>query len=302
MSDQASRPPVALQIEALIQPGLQLTCDALQYIESATGRTTPEKIGRFLLDVDEPEQETVLDLILFPDETLQLKIETLLADDAMDASGVALIHQDLCRHLPRAPVMLSEGAKPVLVPVDDDAWMRFLERLKLNRRLPVELTRLLRSHLDETDCLRARVMFRNAQLDCTSAHISFWDKYFAKMMAASDRYWPCLKFTLALLDEIGTVVSLENAIMAKRLRCQKHLQQLEDFEYKWARSNMETLMMQGVRMPHIDKAQLRQAIGFLDHILLVVFERPAVFDAAPRTIDLGYAKKEGLADLFKALC
>jgi len=75
--------------------------------------------------------------------------------------------------------------------------------------------------------------------------------------------------------------------MARKKANIQNLQQASRFEEQLRRSNMETLMLQGVRAPHIDPDALREELRLIDRISRTVFGSTEYFLSPGSGEDLG---------------
>ena len=84
----------------------------------------------------------------------------------------------------------------------------------------------------------------------------------------------------------------------KKQRLLEMLQQAKRFEKQLAGNNIETLILKGVRAPHIDQADTRDRIARIDAICLAVFGVTDSLLQTPTDVDLG--DFNNLSDLDKA--
>ncbi len=80
------------------------------------------------------------------------------------------------------------------------------------------------------------------------------------------------------------------------------LQQAERFEKQLAKDNIETLILKGVRTPHIDQADTRHKIARIDAVCLAVFGITDPLLQVLTDVNLGnFAKRDDLDKAFEIL-
>ena len=89
--------------------------------------------------------------------------------------------------------------------------------------------------------------------------------------------------------------------MDKKKACFRSLQQADRFEKQLAKSNMETLLLQGVRVPHINKTEARQKMAFIDRISFAVFGRSEALEQIQSSVDLGCHQGEDIGKVIRSL-
>ena len=77
------------------------------------------------------------------------------------------------------------------------------------------------------------------------------------------------------------------ALMDKKRSYFKNVQMAEKFNSQLNKANMETMILQGVRTPHINIENEKRKMEIIDKISLSVFGRIEYFEKAHQSIDLG---------------
>jgi hypothetical protein len=95
-----------------------------------------------------------------------------------------------------------------------------------------------------------------------------------------------LDFALDLFHELPDTQDLWSAFSAKKTAYAATLEKAARFEEQRRAKNMETLAMQGVRIPHVDREDLEERLALIDALCLAVFGLTPPLDRAT-AIDLG---------------
>ena len=248
--------------------GSDLTIDrhARQYIDACLAGISLEEVGHLIGDSPDANTAPLLDLIFFPDEALQMRLEPLLEKEMYDLSDearvVALLETKPILTTLREPETRTTARvripPPVLAP--------FVCRLAISRRIPPRLTSTISSIHDPETILHLKVMLRNTRFSFSQAFVSFLDAFFLGMGSDKEIFNDCLESTLALLGEQGTETDPFRLLRLKTDTLYRSRDAALQFEKQLHRSNMETLMQLGIRAPEITAGEAAEKITLLDRI------------------------------------
>jgi hypothetical protein len=99
-------------------------------------------------------------------------------------------------------------------------------------------------------------------------------------MADSDAdYLACLDLVLSILGQAGESVDGYGRLIAHKRFLSRSLQQARRFEALLRHSNMETLMLQGIRAPHVACEALMHEMRLIDLICRRVFGKTEAIDS-----------------------
>lgn len=246
--------------------------DTRHFIESTFG---PQDVAALaaLLSEGDPESATLRELLLDPDEELCLSIEKELrhapADAQETAASLVGLHPVLLLAVPGGEVRLTLTGEDCLL---------LAERLRLGWTPHPELAAGAVDGLDEENARRLLVRCRQLNLgsdDGNEAQARFLGELARRMGSAPDffrvfgRIAPLLS---GLLNDEGIYAGLQlhKSNLARALR------ELREFERDLRHSNMETMLMQGRRIPEISGDEALATIKDIDRACLAVFGRTEV--------------------------
>lgn len=291
--------------------GVVLTEGVRGFMGATFGDDGFDTLRALLADDSSAERDSLLDLVFFPDEPLQMAIEPVLTDRGCREKDVARLAERLKADPVAARLSLPgmDDTVPASMPVFVvDA---FLARLNLTWQ-PVEMLKTVLARLD-AGALAAggkrpdghiwlRVQLRNAALRQTPVQIGFLCDFFERLPLDDPDFVDKLAFMLVFLKEHDGCANLYQALMdRKKFLFQNRLKARRAAELA-ARSNMETLIMTGVRTPHFDVAAAEKNLALIDSIALAVFGRTEWLGSAPVEVDLGGSDGSmGPEDLVKRL-
>jgi len=299
-------PPAALSACDLLEQalrcsmasGVELTDDVRHFMAVTFGDASAATLQTLLADESSAERDSLLDLVFFPDPRLQQALEPVLTEHPPTEAAVGL----LAERLKAAPLVAhlrfpeTDMALPAAMPVFGvDA---FLARLNLAWQpvadLAAAITDLDTRPLSPTgDALqgrnRLRVCLRNAALKQTAVQVRFLCDFFARMPPEDDGFVDKLGFMLVFMNEHEDATNLYQALMDRKKFLFQHLHKARRTAALTDRSNMETLIMTGVRIPHFDIDAAERTLALIDSIAVAVFGRTEWLGGAPREVDLGNA-------------
>ncbi len=303
--------PLEDALRSAMAAGVVLTGSVCRFMEATFGDASPAALQALLDDESDAERDSLLDLLFFPDQTLQATIEPILERHPPTVSEVARL-ADRLKAEPAAVRFLFPGSDvPIGAALPIFGVDAFLNRLNLTWQpaaaLEAVLTRVdarpLSPNSDSRDGRsRLRVWLRNAALTQTAVQVRFLCDFLTRLPLDDAAFVDQLDFSLVFLQEHEGAANLYTALTDRKKFIFRHLMNARRAAARAARSNMETLIMTGVRTPHFDVAQGEQTLAMIDSIAMAVYGRTEPLEGVPREVDLG-DHTEGLdpADLIRRL-
>ena len=107
---------------------------------------------------------------------------------------------------------------------------------------------------------------------------------------------------LNFLEEIDDHKNIFSALLKKKNDYLQNIRKAEQIKKQIAGKNMETLILQGIRVPHISKESARKNIELIDRINLAVFGQTGYSERDCTGLDFGslHVKKD-IGNLIKIL-
>jgi hypothetical protein len=268
---------VAENISLWLASGIVLDSEVLTYINTTFSHPTWPELQRILCDASDCELDSLLDLIFYPNESMQIQLESCLEKCAIDKEHeervIALLH----RKIPK--VRLFDPDKRQSITIDAPAWAIALmvERLHLTKRHHPMILKSIHQFIPDELQNRLKVCLRNKQRPCSEAQASFLSTFIEKSAPIHTDFWDLYRFLVGFLDEIESDEDFYVVLVESKRSCHESLQTITRLEAQYANSNMETMLMQGIRIPFIDKQAARRRLAMIDNICYTVFGRVADF-------------------------
>lgn len=278
---------LAREMEFRLSAGVCLNRDTRQFLASTFSIENPQELQTLLDAPDDSEAQSLLELLFTPDEATRVELEEIIAKASCTDKDEQAIVNHLFQKKLTVPILFPgmqdtvtcRPAKHLL-----DTWVR---RLKITTRLPAELVAAADKKTRSRMNAQIKAALRSTRVDLTGPTCRFLCRLLEKASAAGCPFLEDLGLCLAIMDEQPKTASLFDLFMAKKRRLLEMLQQAERFEKQLAGNNIETLILKGVRTPHIDKADTRHKIDRIDAICLAVFGVTDSLLQTPTDVDLG---------------
>jgi hypothetical protein len=259
------------RIVGSLENGGRLTEATLAYIETALFPPAADRLIAFLTDESDCERDSLLDLIFSPDQSLQVDLEPLLASAGFSCEDEAAVYDRLMARSICAPVTLPDGRPLAGVRVPDLVKSQYLARLNITWQPDPRVASAIESGVSAQLRPTVMVRLRNAGLRLPSGARVFMCRFFERMADSDPDYLDGLDLVLAILETAGQEADAYD-LLADRKRCLfRGLQQIRRFETLLRQSNMETLMLHGIRAPHASPGELMHHMRLIDLICFSIF-------------------------------
>ncbi len=169
---------LADKIAELLCEKTQAGPDVMDYIDSTYGNPTFEEINALVEEQEGSERETLVELIFFPDESVQVQLEDLLEKHTCTPADVATIAAELADRKMSATVALGDTGRTLHVRVDRNVIDPYLTRLNIAHILDADLSRTIAEVLPADWHSAVKVRFRNSRLRPAGTVLDFLHRYF----------------------------------------------------------------------------------------------------------------------------
>ena len=263
----------AAAIRAIFEEGLHVNNESRHFIFSTISISDIRELETFITDPSNCESDSLIELIYFPDESIQLQLEDRLESEAFQQKDEQTVLEHLlsCRG---KTLLCFDGLQPALTIKTLESGARaFLARLNITRHLDPELIGVIDHRAGKKEGRKYKVWLRNMGMDLRERDNAFLKNLFLKMDTRHDRFDEYVNFSLRFLEESQKDTDLFQSLTQHKHRCLRHLQQSDRFEAYRRDHNIETLSAHGIRIPHTDKQALLLQIALVDDICLALFSR-----------------------------
>lgn len=269
---------LANNIAVILADGIAVTDAMAHFIEATFAGSGIENLRQILSDPENFEVETLFQLLLYPDETLQMTIETLLEKaeytDADLDEVIDSLRQNPLRTALRIPgTRKGLGIETLAIDVPTAALETLIERLKITRRIEPRVADALSRRLtSKSDILKARVQLRNARFSFSEPVAGFLCRLIEITHGMPDFFRQAFTFMVGFLDEMDPGTEIYTSLMKKKRACRQMIRQALSMERILQENPVEAVMMKGQPILCIDAADARSRMDFIDRICTLVFD------------------------------
>jgi hypothetical protein len=287
---------LAERIEKILREGIHLNSDVMHFIDSTFSSPRTNELEIIIADSSDCERDSLIELIFFPDEEIQAKLEDLLESHNYCREDENKVLDYLSSRQIESTIYFPDNKGTLSVKMPYDAVGRFLARLNIHKKIDKRISAAIDTYVSEKMKISVRVKIRNIVNEIAENKILFLCNFFEKMEDESDDFLECLDFILSLLDEAENTSNLFSAFMDKKRFYFKNLQRAEKFRQQLEKGNMETMILQGVKVPYINIEDETRKMELIDKISLSVFGRTEYFEDSRPCIERKFFNNYGRGD------
>ncbi len=292
---------LAREMESRLYAGIFLNLDTRHFMASTFSIESPQELQTLLDAPDESEAQSLLELFFTPGETTRVDLEEIIEKYPCTAEDEQAVIEYLYQNRMEIPIHFPGVAGSLTCHPTKALIETWVRSLKITTRLPANLVSAIAENNQGREISRIKAALRNTRVDLTGPHHAFLCRLLEKPPVTEKPFLDDLALCLSILGEQPEARSPFILFMTKKRRLLEMLQQAERFSKQLAKDNIETLILKGVRAPHIDPADTRDKITSIDAICLAVF---GVTDPlqVPTDVNLGnFANRDDLDKAFEIL-
>jgi len=282
MEPQEKCEVLAAEIKKILSKGIDLSDDVVHYIDSTFSNPTIEELQAILADDANCEKDSLMELLFFPGESMQVQLEATLERCKPQIEDGKKVLTYLCRDPLQVTFRLEDDRGALKLPISEDTARQFITRLNISKHLDANLIEGIINYGDDKNCDRFKVKIRNSRFSPTEEKTGFLCQFFDKIGSRSNDIFECLEFVLEFFDEIKKDTDIFPALMAKKKFYFISLQKAKKMDARLEKFNIETLMAQGERVALIDTADARKKMRIIDRISRAVFGKTEYFEQPVR--------------------
>ncbi len=282
---------LAAKIATLLDRGLMADDHVDSYLASTFSNPSADLVRKVISDPSHVERDSLVDLLLFPDETFQVALEPHLyrvrftcADEQNVSHFLMAVEPIIVVHLPA----LNEHIRVIPSPSE---LRRLISRLNITWQTPQLLRHAIGENIPKSRRSLVSVRLRNAALDLDKTGVHFLCDFLSVYHNMNAVFWEYFEFCVDFLSQ-KPKRSFFTALTQEKERMIDGLQQAAKFERLLRQANMETLMLTGVRAPAESIAYFRHRIRLIDNIIVTLLDRTQTGRAADqvteKTFSLGF--------------
>jgi hypothetical protein len=277
--DIAPHKRLARHITNIIAGGFRLTDDVWDFISATDAEPNPAYLKSLLKPPISDESEPLLELIFFPDETMQARLEVALNRQTVSARDEGQLI-DFLKGLNLATTIIIARLNQTIETVFPvEILPLFVTRLCITKTLDHKLADAIDTHVSEKLRNILKVRIRNVPYPFLKTHITFFKEILARLQPKTHADLAWCDFLINFLATCPIEKSIAAQLQQHHEKCCHNLKAAQAFEARLAQSNLETMLAQGFRQPHHDVIEIQKSIVIIERILF------AIGTGLPRTAD-----------------
>lgn len=266
------------EIKKILDNGITLSSDVIHYIDSTFTNPSISELQSILHDDSNCEKDSLMELMFFPDESMQIQLEELLENLQISRQEEKEVLNSLCQKSPHVTMRFPEERGSLNLILPQEIVLAFVSRLHISKHLDRRLRKSINIFADKDVRSRFKVKIRNSRFSPDENKIQFLCDFFEKLEPQSHDFNICLDFTLSLLDELKEDKNIYQALMDKKKFYLRSLQKAKQLEIQLQKNNLETLLLEGNRVIHVDQADARKKMVIIDRISRAIFGKTEYFE------------------------
>ena len=273
-------------IKEVFHNGLELDADVRHFIRSTFSDLSSDELAALLADPQNSDADPLRELIFFPDETMQIRIEPALEGNGITPEQQAALIRHLYQNQLEARLILPEG-QSIFLKLPESAVEPFIQRLHLTRSISPQLRQAVSFFVEEKFRNLVLVKLRNARTLHAGTQARLLTDFFKKFRSQGPDFIESLTYLLEFLELTRPDQDMYEALINRKRAYFRNLQKARFFEKQLRRNNIETLIMLGVRPPNVHPEQTRLKMDLIDDICRTVFGRTEYLAPIHDSVDMG---------------
>lgn len=260
---------LAQRIKKILRQGLQLSRDVLRYLDSTFSDPSGKELEKIIDNESDCEKNSLLELVFFPDETIQIQLEDFLESANFQKTDEKKVLNYLLAQKLETTIHFPDNRGSLKLTMPRSVAAQFVNRLNVSRKPDKRLIEAINKHVSEKSKNLVKVKLRNSRFAHSENKIIFIRSFFEKMNSERSDFFECLDFIVHFLDELQDKQDIVQVLFDKRRFYLQNLQKAEKIEEHLKRNNIETAIIQGSRFPYINKEDMLKKLAIIDKISLL---------------------------------
>jgi hypothetical protein len=260
------------KIIARLATGITAEKAVCTYIDSTFSNPDLEKLKSIIEDEANPERDSLIDLLLFPDNAFHLALEPFLLKTRFTRSDPETVVCLLSEVRPPVRVFLPIFNTPLVLDLIPWAAEELVRRLNICWQTDPSLKQVIDSKMAPDRRITVYVKLRNASLTLNPLKTRLLCRFFNATDDTQTHFWSCLDFVVGFISQMNAGDGYEQ-LMKEKHHYIAATQYALKFEKMRSKSNMETLMLQGVRAPAIGAQEAAVQIDMIDRVAIALYGR-----------------------------
>jgi hypothetical protein len=302
MNTQEKCDRLADEIRKILSKGFTLGHEVIHYIDSTFSNPSTADLQSILADDSNCEADSLMELLLFPDEAMQFQLEPLLEQLQFQTENESSVLDQLLQGSLRTVIRFPQDGQSMHLEVTEEVANQFVSRLNISKHLAPDLLEILNGYGDENISRQIKVKLRNSKLSPSAEKIEFLCLFFKKFSPQDNDMFDCLDFAVSFLEDLRQFNDIYQALMTKKKFYFISLQKAKQLESELQKHNVETLLARGRRVVLIDQQDARKKMRIIDRVSRALYGKTEYFEALNEVEDsLKLGPDQNVRDVIRRL-
>jgi len=261
---------LAICIENILKKGIVLTSDLLHDLDSAFGVCTASGLENFFYDGENCEREVLLELIFYPDESMQIEIEPILEKNNFSKKDEKDVIIFLLEKKIQIPVFFQNRGDCLRISADTIILDSLVGRLNISKQINSRIITAVNRHISDKLRPTVKVRLRNTRFRFYDNLIIFLNLFFKNEINKSSNFLEMLDFLLNFFHEIEENNDISDALDEKKEFYLQSLGNAAILHEQLTKNTMEIMTAQNIRIPAINIPDIKKKIRIIDQIQSLV--------------------------------
>jgi len=257
-------------ILSLFHDGITISADVIDYIDSTFGCPSLEELSEIFIDNKNCERDSLLELIFYPDEKIQMQFEEILESSTFQKKDKEKVEASLLSVNYEAILLFSGDKKKLRLFVPQHVVKKFIQRLNIYKKTDSRILEAVNAYVRVSDISLVKVKLRNRRFNETENKINFFYMFLKSNIPAGSIFFECLDFIIEFFDELKEDKNIFDSLTQKKIFLSNSIKKTKKLADQIKGKNFEILMSQNIRMPSINIAEYKKQIEIVDLICLHV--------------------------------
>ncbi|MDL1968398.1 MAG: hypothetical protein LWW97_07560 [Deltaproteobacteria bacterium] len=268
---------LAEKIKRIFRNGFVLNSDVMHYIDSTFLNPSINELEKIINNEHNCERDSLIELLLFPDESVQIELEELLEKEDFKKKDEEKVLSYILNKKIVTIIRFPESKDSLKFFVPKSSAIQFISRLNISRELNKNLFKAINKFVSDKCRTPVKVRLRNSMTILSDNKIKFLCSFLEKLKVEENYFFKCLDFMLDFFDGIKDDINIQQSLVERKRSFFQNLQKAVKFEELLNKNNLETLISGGARIPHISKDDAMHNIVIIDTITLAVYGKQHTF-------------------------
>ena len=257
---------LATCIENILEKGIVLNPDLLHHLDSAFGVCRASDIEKIFYNRKNCEREVILELIFYPDESMQIEIEPVLEKNNFFKNDEKNLVNFLLAKKIQIPVFFPTRSDTLEIYADAVILDSLVSRLNISKQINSKITTTVNCHIPEKIRPAVKVRLRNTRFRFHDNLIIFMDLFFKSEISKRSNFFEILDFLLNFLHEIKENNDISDSLNEKKEFYLQSLGNAAILHEQLKKNTMEIMTAQSIRIPAINVPDIKRKIRIIDQI------------------------------------